>query len=113
MQNRAILTTILKLHLVLLIGVFVFLPSHSIGRINPGHTEFPPYLGGSITNSPLIQNIAYGATPAQLTASVATGGTCGGAYSYQWEVSTDSSTFTNISGATSQNYQPGALYTKT
>jgi hypothetical protein len=52
------------------------------------------------------QTICSAATPAALT-----GNNPGGSYTYQWEVSTTSSTtgFTNIAGATSQGYSPGAL----
>jgi RHS repeat-associated protein len=54
------------------------------------------------------QTICYGASPSSLTQlSVPTGGT--GTYTYQWQSSTDNSTWTSISGATSSTYSPGAL----
>jgi hypothetical protein len=53
------------------------------------------------------QEICGGATPATLTGSVPNGGT--GTYSYQWYSSIDNTTFTALSGATSQNYSPSAL----
>ncbi|GAB3202366.1 hypothetical protein GCM10027293_27990 [Pontibacter aydingkolensis] len=53
------------------------------------------------------QIICSGATPAQLTGTLPTGGT--GTYTYAWEQSTDGSTFTAIAGAADQNYTPGAL----
>ncbi|GAO44104.1 hypothetical protein [Flavihumibacter petaseus] len=59
--------------------------------------------GGTISNP--TQSIAYNASPAQILASAATGGTA----SYQWQQSTNGTTYTDISGATSQNYQPGNL----
>ena len=68
----------------------------------------PPALTpGSISNP--SQTINYGATPAAIDASASSGGNCGGSYSYQWYSSTDGTNYTIISGATSQNYQPGAL----
>ena len=51
------------------------------------------------------QSICYGTAPSPLSVTDATGGN--GTYSYQWQVfGTD---WTNVSGATSQNYAPGAL----
>ncbi len=72
----------------------------------------PPALqAGSISNP--TQTISYNTVPAQINASSASGGSCGGAYSYQWRSSLDSDIFTDIPGATGQNYQPGALTTTT
>ncbi len=70
--------------------------------INP-----PPALTGGTISNP-TQTINYNTIPAQINASVATGGGCT-TYGYQWQSSTDNVTFSNVSGATSQNYQPGAL----
>jgi hypothetical protein len=70
-----------------------------------------PLASGGINNP--SQSINYGATPAQLTANAATGGTCSGSYTYQWYSSTNGSTYTPISGATGLTYQPGALTTTT
>ncbi len=56
------------------------------------------------------QTICSGATPATLTnTSSATGGN--GSFSYQWQISTTSAVagFSDISGATSATYSPGAL----
>lgn len=64
--------------------------------------------GGQIT-TPVDQTITTGTAPALISASPATGGSCGGNYAYQWESSTDNSSYTAISGATGQNYQPGTL----
>ena len=66
--------------------------------------------GGTISNS--SQSINTGATPTLISASVATGGDCG-TYSYQWYSSPDNSTFSTISSATGQNYQPPALSSTT
>lgn len=71
----------------------------------------PPFNGGCITSG--NQMISSGSTPASISASVPTGGTCGGSYSYQWMSSTDNIYFTNISGATSQNLSFSSGLTKT
>jgi hypothetical protein len=57
------------------------------------------------------QNINYGQIPLLLNAPVASGGNCGGSYTYQWLSSPDNTNFTAIPGATAQNYQPGPLTT--
>jgi len=54
------------------------------------------------------QTICYNSTPSSLTNSTsASGGS--GSYSYQWQTSSNNSTWSNISGATSSTYAPGAL----
>jgi RHS repeat-associated protein len=50
-------------------------------------------------------------TSVAVTGTAATGGTVA-SYTYQWQQSSDETNWKNISGATSQNYSPGAL-TKT
>ena len=70
-----------------------------------------PLSGGSISNT--SQTINYNNAPGAIDASAASGGTCSGAYSYQWYSSTNGSSYSTISGATGQNYQPGALTTTT
>ncbi|MDO6433190.1 DUF6443 domain-containing protein [Flavitalea sp. BT771] len=81
------------------------------GNAEPGalRAVFDP---GVITDS--VQSIGYNTTPALLTATASTGGSlvCS-TYNYQWMISTDGINFTNISGATGQNYQPGALIATT
>jgi hypothetical protein len=66
----------------------------------------PALVPGAISNA--SQTINYGATPGQVNAAASTGGTCDG-YDYQWYSSPDGSSWTGITGATGQNYQPGAL----
>ena len=52
------------------------------------------------------QGICSGSTPAAFTSTtLPTGGT--GSYTYQWQISTDNSTWTNVSG-TGTTYSPGA-----
>ncbi|MGX5819376.1 Ig-like domain-containing protein, partial [Chitinophaga lutea] len=53
------------------------------------------------------QAICPGATPAALTGTLPTGGN--GTYTYQWQISTNGTDFTDIGGAAGQNYAPGAL----
>ena len=72
-------------------------------------TLSPALVGGAITNNPLNQSINYNAVPANLTASAATGGTCSGVYTYQWQSSPDNSTWTAVGSSNTQNYQPPAL----
>ena len=67
---------------------------------------WPTLTGGTISNTHLYCN--YNTSPAQINASVATGGDCF-TYTYQWYSSPNNSTYTAISGATGQNYQPGTL----
>ena len=58
-------------------------------------------------------NIASGTSPGTISANPATGGGCNGSYSYQWQSSTNGTTFTNITGATSLNYTAGSLTANT
>jgi len=68
-------------------------------------TVYPQLVGG--TTSPSSASINYNTSPGALSCTVATGGN--GTYTYQWQSSPDNSTWTNVSGATSQNYTPGNL----
>src|SRR5690606_24519738 len=62
-----------------------------------------PLDGGDISNA--AQTINYNAVPLALTCSPATGGSCSVVtYQYQWQSSPNSSTWSNISNATGQNY---------
>ncbi|MBB6611887.1 T9SS type A sorting domain-containing protein [Pontibacter sp. Tf4] len=53
------------------------------------------------------QTLCGGAAAEMLQGSTPTGGA--GTYSYQWQQSTDGTSYTNIQGATTQNYSPGTL----
>src|SRR6185437_3946288 len=58
------------------------------------------------------QTICYNTAPASLTTVTnPTGGS--GVYTYQWASSPDNVTWSNISGATNNNYSPGVLTTTT
>jgi hypothetical protein len=86
--------------------------SNSCGTVSSNTitiTVHPPLSGGIIKMAE-PQEYCYGITPSILYGvSPATGGSGSSNYSYQWESSTDNSTFTNMSGATSETYSPGAL----
>jgi RHS repeat-associated protein len=69
-------------------------------------TVYPHLSGGTI--SPSSQSIPYNTSPGQLSGATATGGICG-SYSYQWQWSSGNGTWTDVSGATGQNYTPGNL----
>jgi len=60
--------------------------------------------------SPALQDIFTGIVPAAMSGNAATGGSCSGAYTYQWQRSTDGgNTYTDISGGSGLNYAPAAL----
>jgi len=58
------------------------------------------------------QTICYNSLPAWINPDAAPGGGTG-QYTYQWEVSTNGTTWSSISGATSTSYLPGSLTTTT
>ncbi|HEX6915934.1 MAG TPA: PKD domain-containing protein, partial [Chitinophagaceae bacterium] len=64
----------------------------------------------ALTNTGISANqaICEGSTPAGLDGQTPAGA---GPFTYTWQSSPDSSTWTNISGATGEDYQPGALTT--
>jgi hypothetical protein len=71
---------------------------------------YPALVPGTATGS---QTIYSGAIPAVLSCGGASGGTCNGAYSYQWEESIDSVVFNPVAGATGLTYTRGALFVET
>lgn len=69
---------------------------------------YPHLAPGTISSAG--SNVNYGESPGTISTTSATGGTCGGNYTYRWQVSTDGNvSFTDISGATGQSYTPGNL----
>ncbi|WP_315821863.1 hypothetical protein [Paraflavitalea speifideaquila] len=72
-------------------------------------TVYPQLVAGSVT--PASASINYNTSPGLLTGTAATGGN--GTYAYQWQSSSDNTTYTNIGGATAQNYTPGNLIANT
>ena len=71
----------------------------------------PQLLPGVV--SPAYIPITTSTSPGVLSGTSASYGACGGAYTYQWYSSTNGSTFTAVTGATSQNYTPGNLSVNT
>ncbi|MFD2514318.1 gliding motility-associated C-terminal domain-containing protein [Pontibacter locisalis] len=67
-------------------------------------TVIPTIANNSISAN---QTICGGGTPAKLTGTTPNGG--GGNYTYQWEYSEDGTNFTKVTGATNQDFSPGAL----
>ena len=86
--------------------------SGTCGTVNSNSiqvTVYPNLVAGSIGTA---QTICYNSTPAGLTSTtLPTGGA--GTYTYQWQSSLNNSTWTNIGGATSTTYSPGALTSNT
>ncbi|RPD47085.1 PKD domain-containing protein [Hymenobacter sediminis] len=72
-------------------------------------TVLPELVAGTIAAD---QTLCAGATPNPLTSTAApTGGT--GTFAYQWESSTDNTTWAAVSGATNPEFAPGPLSTTT
>src|SRR5579871_2123161 len=78
----------------------------SVATVNIGPAVYP----GVLTPSSI--NITSNTSPGVLSANPASGGSCG-SFAYQWQSSTNGTTFSNISGATAQNYTPGNLTANT
>ena len=76
------------------------------GACNSCATVNPGIIGSA-------QSIVSGATPNSLTNISAASGGNGASYIYQWQVSTNNSAWTDISGANSTTYSPGALTANT
>jgi hypothetical protein len=72
-------------------------------------TVYSDLIAGSISGN---QTICSGVVPDSiLSVSLPTGGT--GSYTYQWQSSSDNSTWSNVGGATLKDYLPGALVSNT
>ena len=82
--------------------------SQAFSLIITGISVYPDFTPGSISGN---QDICSTSVPALLTAVNPTGGNA--PYSYQWQSSPDSLTFSDIPGATGINYQPGLLASST
>ncbi|WP_448701696.1 gliding motility-associated C-terminal domain-containing protein [Mucilaginibacter sp. AW1-3] len=67
-----------------------------------------PNIANNNITAPATSVFCGGGDPA-ITGSTPTGG--GGAYTYQWQSSTDNVTFSNISGAVAVNYDPPTITT--
>jgi RHS repeat-associated protein len=66
---------------------------------------------GTISPSYLV--ISSGASPGTITGNAASGGSCSGSYTYQWQSSPNGTTWSNITGADSLDYTPGTLTSTT
>ena len=89
-------------------GRLLSLSTATGGSVNYNIFMSTTVLGGSITSGK-TQTISYGGTPAAINCSVATGGSCTPSYSYQWQSSLNGISFSDVGGATSQNFSPPAL----
>ncbi|WP_344813254.1 hypothetical protein, partial [Chitinophaga oryziterrae] len=67
-------------------------------------TNFGPILGNTITAD---QTLCATETPATLNGGAISGGK--GTYTYQWIISTDSTNYASIAGATNNTYSPGVI----
>lgn len=65
-----------------------------------------PITNNNVT-TPAISSFCTGGDPAVIAGSTPAGGD--GIYNYQWQSSTDNNTFTNITGATSKDYDPPVI----
>jgi RHS repeat-associated protein len=74
-------------------------------------TAISPLQSGTISTT--SQNISCNTSPATLICSAATGGSGTPSYSYQWQIAPDNVAWSNISGASSLSYSPGALTSTT
>jgi plastocyanin len=85
--------------------------SGTCGTINSNQitiTVYSQFLPGVIGSS---QTVNYGATPAELGSAASPSGGVG-SFTYQWQNSLDNSTWSNVTGATSESFQPPALTVK-
>ena len=67
----------------------------------------PGIISNNVITAPLVSTFCASGIPAAIMGSTPSGGT--GAYTYQWQSSTDSLNFNNIPGADSINYMPALL----
>jgi RHS repeat-associated protein len=81
--------------------------SGTLATLSVTVTTPPTLTGGTINNPSQSNNYDYASSA--ITATLPTGGSCGGVYTYTWWSSTDNVNFTQISGAGGQNYQPPNL----
>ncbi|MGC4036058.1 MAG: DUF6443 domain-containing protein [Chitinophagaceae bacterium] len=70
-------------------------------------TVAPQLVAGTIGGG--SSPITYNTSPGYFTVSGITGGNCAGAFTYQWQQSSDNVTFNSVSGATASNFNPGNL----
>jgi RHS repeat-associated protein len=76
--------------------------STSIGNSSKSVTVSGALVPGNITTN-LTQTINYNAVPATINCALPSGGGCSPSYSYQWELSPNNVTWTDMPGKTNQN----------
>lgn len=69
--------------------------------------QIQPPLANNTVTAPAIVSFCANGDPSVITGAAATGGN--GTYAYQWQSSTDGTTFTDIAGATSLSYDPAVI----
>jgi gliding motility-associated-like protein len=67
----------------------------------------PEVIANNTITAPAVTVFCTSGSPAAISGSTPTGGDS--TYTYQWQLSTDSVTFANISGATAINYTPSTI----
>ncbi|MBW4891695.1 gliding motility-associated C-terminal domain-containing protein [Mucilaginibacter sp. HMF5004] len=66
-----------------------------------------PMVANNLITAPTVTSFCIVGSPATITGSTPTGGN--GGYTYQWQLSTDSTNYIDIAGATSKDYTPAAI----
>jgi len=92
-------------------GTIHLTTSNPSGSVTVNVTVTTALVPGTISNT--SQNINYNSVPATIYCSLPTGGYCSPSYTYQWQSSADNVNFTDVSGATSQNFTPTTPLTQT
>ncbi|MEN0056668.1 MAG: DUF6443 domain-containing protein [Mucilaginibacter sp.] len=105
--NREYTSAIKRFLLMMISGLLLVMQSHAAKHTHLGEVAADLPLPGSITTT--VQTVNYGADADTLkSTSPATGGS--GNITYLWQISTDNSTWTDISGATGLDYQPHGVF---
>jgi hypothetical protein len=87
--------------------------SSNKGNTNLSVNIISPLNAGAIGGSVKSQMINTGTTPVSISCSVATGGACSPAYTYQWQESPNSVSWNDISGASSKDLKFSAAIIET
>jgi hypothetical protein len=83
------------------------------GNTNLSVNIISPLNAGTIASGIKSQMINTGTTPVSISCSVATGGACSPAYTYQWQESPNSVSWNDILGATSKDLKFSAAIIET
>ena len=68
-------------------------------------------LTANVINNPQVTTFCLNGDAGMIQGALPTGGN--GTYTYQWQLSSDDTTWSNINGATDQSYNPGVVYSTT